>query len=56
MPDTELEYGIKIVYKNGKEDFRWFGSKSERDKAFRGSSRLFSFNVKQTDPIQRKKK
>jgi hypothetical protein len=51
---NEIEYGIKIFYKVGISDTKWFASERLRDRAL--PFEKAADKVKKAKPVQRKKK
>lgn len=50
----EIEYGIKLIYKDGSKDTRWYVDKRQRD--MRLPSHKGEKMVKSAKPVERKKR
>ena len=51
---TDIEYGIKIIYRDGSKDTKWFATERLRDNSLFWHKR--EARIKSAKPTQRKKR
>jgi hypothetical protein len=49
-----LEYGIKIIYRSGEKDTKWFADERQRDMNL--NSHKAEKRIRSAKPVERKKK